>query len=645
MQFKGGPVTEVLTQVYDANTLQMLEGMEAIRKRPGMYIGNTDLMGLHHLVTEVVDNSVDEALQGHGNRIEVTIHNDLTVTVKDYARGIPVDINAQYNQSGLELVMTNLHAGGKFGGGGYKVSGGLHGIGVKAVNAVSEWMEVKVRRNGKLYRQRYERGKTVSDVEVIGKATDTGTETTWKFDRQIFTAPGLEYNFRTLANRFRDMCFLTPGLELCFVDEREGQEQEATYYFQGGIAAYVAYINRNRERVHPVIYVKKEVDEVLVEVAMQYTDSYQESIQAYANNIHQPEGGTHMTGFRTALTRSINDYAKRNNFLKEKEPTFSGDDVREGLTAIISVKVKDPQFEAQTKIKLNNTEVAGAVSSTLNDALGQWLQENPRDGKEIINKVMTASRARAAMKKARDMVIRKSALESMTLPGKLADCSERDPQKTEVYLVEGDSAGGSAKQGRDRRFQAILPLRGKILNVEKARINKILDNKEVQALISALGTGIADTYDLTNLRYSRIILLMDADVDGAHIRTLLLTFFFRYMQPLIEHGHLFIAQPPLYLLKAGKEELYVYSDDEKEAKLRDWKGRNVNVQRYKGLGEMNPEQLWSTTMNPENRVLLQVTIEDAVQADKTFDMLMGSAVPPRKRFIQTHARQVRNLDI
>jgi DNA gyrase subunit B len=642
---QGGPVTEVLEQAYDSSTLQKMEGLEAIRKRPGMYIGNTDLMGLHHLVTEVVDNSVDEALQGHGNRIEVTIHNDLTVTVKDYARGIPVDIHAQYKQSGLELVMTNLHAGGKFGGAGYKVSGGLHGIGVKAVNAVSEWMEVRVRRDGKIYRQRYERGKTVSEVEVIGKSKDTGTETTWRFDHQIFTAPGLEYNYKALSNRFRDMCFLTPGLEIYFADERVGQEQETTYYFQGGIAAFVAYINRNRDRVHPVIYVKKEVDEVLVEVAMQYTDSYQESIQAYANNIHQPEGGTHMTGFRTALTRSINDYAKRNNFLKEKEPTFSGDDVREGLTAIISVKVKDPQFEAQTKIKLNNTEVAGAVSSTLNDALGQWLQENPRDGKEIINKVMTASRARAAMKKARDMVIRKSALESMTLPGKLADCSERDPQKTEVYLVEGDSAGGSAKQGRDRRFQAILPLRGKILNVEKARINKILDNKEVQALISALGTGIADTYDLTNLRYSRIILLMDADVDGAHIRTLLLTFFFRYMQPLIEHGHLFIAQPPLYLLKVGKEEVYVYNDEQKEAKLREWKGRNVGVQRYKGLGEMNPEQLWSTTMNPENRVLLQVTIEDAVQADKTFDMLMGSAVPPRKRFIQTHARQVRNLDI
>lgn len=638
-------MTEVLVQQYDASTLQKMEGLEAIRKRPGMYIGNTDLMGLHHLVTEVVDNSVDEALQGHGNRIEVTIHNNLTVTVKDFARGIPVDIHPQYKQSGLELVMTNLHAGGKFGGAGYKVSGGLHGIGVKAVNAVSEWMEVKVRRDGKVYRQRYERGKTVSKLEVVGKATDTGTETTWKFDPTIFTAPNLEYNYKTLAHRFRDMCFLTPGLEICFMDEREGQEQEATYYFQGGIAAFVSYINRSRERIHPVIYVKKEVDDVLVEVAMQYTDSYQESIQAYANNIHQPEGGTHMTGFRTALTRSINDYAKRNNFLKEKEPTFSGDDVREGLTAIVSVKVKDPQFEAQTKIKLNNAEVAGAVSSTLNDALGQWMQENPRDAKEIINKVMTASRARAAMKKARDMVIRKSALESMTLPGKLADCSERDPQKTEVYLVEGDSAGGSAKQGRDRRFQAILPLRGKILNVEKARINKILDNKEVQALISALGTGIADNYDLSNLRYSRIILLMDADVDGAHIRTLLLTFFFRYMQPLIEHGHLFIAQPPLYLLKAGKEEVYVYSDDEKDAKLREWKGRNINVQRYKGLGEMNPEQLWSTTMNPENRVLLQVTIEDAVQADKTFDMLMGSAVPPRKRFIQTHARQVRNLDI
>ncbi len=631
---------------YDASTIQVLEGLEAVRKRPGMYIGNTDLMGLHHCVFEVVDNSVDEALQGHGNRIDVTIHTDSTVTVRDYARGIPVDMHKPSGLPALEVIMTKLHAGGKFGGGGYKVSGGLHGIGVKAVNAVSEWMEVKVRRDGKLYRQRYERGVAVTPVEVISKKLDkaiTGTETTWRFDRQIFPAEGLDYNFKTLAHRFRDMCFLTPGLQISLMDERT--DEEVTYYFQGGIAAFVAYLNRTRARVHPVIYVKREVDEVLVEVAMQYTDGYQESIHTFANNINQPEGGTHLTGFRSALTRSINDYARKAGLLKEKEASFSGDDVREGLTAIVSVKVKDPQFEAQTKIKLNNTEVKGAVESTLNEALAAWMNENPREGKEIINKVLTASRARAAMKKARDMVIRKSALESMTLPGKLADCSERDPQKSEIYLVEGDSAGGSAKSGRDRRFQAILPLRGKILNVEKARINKILDNREVQALISALGCGIGDTFDLAHLRYSRTIIMCDADVDGAHIRTLLLTFFFRYMQPLIEHGHLFIAQPPLYLVKAGNDETYVYNEEEKDARVRQLAGKNVNVQRYKGLGEMNPEQLWQTTMNPENRTLLQVTIEDAVQADKTFDMLMGSAVPPRKRFIQTHARQVRNLDI
>lgn len=637
----------MVIETYNASTIQVLEGLEAVRKRPGMYIGNTDVMGLHHCVFEVVDNSVDEALQGHGNQIDVVIHKDRTVTVRDYARGIPVGIHQQTGLPALEVIMTKLHAGAKFGGeGGYKVSGGLHGIGVKAVNAVSEWMEVKVRRHGKIYRQRYERGITASPVKVIGEAenSETGTETTWRFDPQIFQAEGLDYNFKTLTNRFRDMCFLTPGLQITIVDERK-EGLEMSYYFQGGIAAFVTYLNRNRERIHPVIYAKRQADEVLVEVAMQYTNSYQQSVHTFANNINQPEGGTHLTGFRSALTRTINDYARKNNLLKDKENNFSGDDVREGLTAIVSVKVQDPQFEAQTKIKLNNPEVKGAVESTLNDILSAWLEENPRDGKRIINKVLTASRARAAMKKARDMVIRKSALESLTLPGKLADCSERDSSKTEVYIVEGDSAGGSAKQGRDRRFQAILPLRGKIINVEKARLNKILDNREIQALISALGTGIGDTFDLSNLRYARTIIMCDADVDGAHIRTLLLTFFFRYMLPLIENGNLYIAQPPLYQLKAGREKLYVYSEEQKEAKLRAWKDKKVTIQRYKGLGEMNPEQLWETTMNPDNRILLQVRIDDIRQADKTFDMLMGSAVPPRKRFIQTHARQVRNLDI
>ncbi|MGH2543584.1 MAG: ATP-binding protein, partial [Ardenticatenaceae bacterium] len=450
---------------YDASTIQVLEGLEAIRKRPGMYIGNTDAMGLHQIVFEVVANSVDEALQGHGNRIDVTIHKNSTVTVQDYARGIPVDIHKPSSLPALEVIMTKMHAGGKFGGGGYKVSGGLHGIGVKAVNAVSEWMEVKVRKGGKLHRQRYERGVPVTPVEVIGKVAkgDTGTETTWRFDRKIFQAEGLDYNFKVLTHHFRDMCFLTPGLQITLVDERE-PGLEATYYFQGGIAAFVAYLNRNRHRVHPVIYVNREVDAVLVEVAMQYTDGFQESIHTFANNINQPEGGTHLTGFRSALTRTINDYARKANILKEKEGNFSGEDVREGLTAIVSVKVKDPQFEAQTKIKLNNPEVKGAVESTVNEALAAWMEENPREAKEIINKVLTASRARAAMKKARDIVIRKSALESLTLPGKLADCSDRDPERTELFLVEGDSAGGSAKGARDRRFQAILPLRGKILN-------------------------------------------------------------------------------------------------------------------------------------------------------------------------------------
>ena len=637
---------QVKIETYDASTIEVLQGLEPVRKRPGMYIGNTDVMGLHHCVFEVVDNSVDEALQGHGNRIDVTIHENNSMTVRDYARGIPVDTHKPTGLPALEVIMTKLHAGGKFGGAGYKVSGGLHGIGVKAVNAVSEWMEVKVRRNGKLYRQRYERGSAVTTVDVIGRVPleDTGTETTWVFDREIFTAEGLTYKFKTLANRFRDMCFLTPGLQISLVDERE-EGLEATYYFEGGIGSFVSYLNRTRSRIHPVIYAKREVDEVLVEVAIQYTDSYQQSVHTFTNNINQPEGGTHLTGFRAALTRTINDYARKNGLIKEKENNFSGDDVREGLTAIVSVKVKDPQFEAQTKIKLNNPEVKGAVESTVNDIFSTWLEENPRDAKKIINKVLTASRARDAMKKARDMVIRKSALESLTLPGKLADCSERNPNKTELYIVEGDSAGGSAKQGRDRRFQAILPLRGKIINVEKARINKILDNKEIQALISALGIGIGDTFALSNLRYNRVIIMTDADVDGAHIRTLLLTFFFRYMQPLVESGHLYIAQPPLYLLKAGKETVYVYNEAEKEARLRAWKDKKVNIQRYKGLGEMNPDQLWNTTMDPTHRTLLQVMIEDVVQTDKTFDMLMGSAVPPRKRFIQTHARQVRNLDI
>ncbi len=632
------------TQGYDASKIAVLKGLEAVRRRPGMYIGNTGQLGLHHCVFEVVDNSVDEALAGFCDTIVVHIDKESVVTVTDNGRGIPVDIHPTEGRPALEVVMTTLHAGGKFGTGGYKVSGGLHGIGVSAVNAVSAWLEAIVKRDGKVYRQRYERGVPVTPVEVIGECdpTDTGTTVRWLRDPEIFDA-NADYKFSVLAQRLREMAFLTPGLKITILDERE--DQEATYYFEGGIVSFVRYMNRDRKVLHEPIYANKEVDDMVVEVALQYTDSYTESVFSFANNINTVEGGTHLTGFRSALTRTINDYARKQGILKDKDANFSGEDVREGLTAIISVKLRDPQFEAQTKIKLNNPEVKGAVESVTNETLSQWLDEHPREAKAILNKILTSARAREAARKAREMVVRKSALESLTLPGKLADCSERDPSKTELYIVEGDSAGGSAKQARDRRYQAILPLRGKILNVEKARLNRVLDNKEVQALISALGCGIGEDFDISNLRYGRIILMADADVDGAHIRTLLLTFFFRYMPQLIEEGHLYIAQPPLYLIQAGRETFYAYSEEEKEKILEKLDGQKVTIQRYKGLGEMNPEQLWETTMNPENRILLQVAIEDAVQADKTFSMLMGSAVPPRRRFIQTHAREVRNLDI
>nr|WP_290667512.1 DNA topoisomerase (ATP-hydrolyzing) subunit B [Ardenticatena sp.] len=632
------------TQGYDASKIAVLKGLEAVRRRPGMYIGNTGQLGLHHCVFEVVDNSVDEALAGFCDTIVVHIDKESVVTVTDNGRGIPVDIHPTEGRPALEVVMTTLHAGGKFGTGGYKVSGGLHGIGVSAVNAVSAWLEAIVKRDGKVYRQRYERGVPVTPVEVIGECdpNDTGTTVRWLRDPEIFDA-NADYKFSVLAQRLREMAFLTPGLKITILDERE--DQEATYYFEGGIVSFVRYMNRDRKVLHEPIYANKEVDDMVVEVALQYTDSYTESVFSFANNINTVEGGTHLTGFRSALTRTINDYARKQGILKDKDANFSGEDVREGLTAIISVKLRDPQFEAQTKIKLNNPEVKGAVESVTNETLSQWLDEHPREAKAILNKILTSARAREAARKAREMVVRKSALESLTLPGKLADCSERDPSKTELYIVEGDSAGGSAKQARDRRYQAILPLRGKILNVEKARLNRVLDNKEVQALISALGCGIGEDFDISNLRYGRIILMADADVDGAHIRTLLLTFFFRYMPQLIEEGHLYIAQPPLYLIQAGRETFYAYSEEEKEEILEKLDGQKVTIQRYKGLGEMNPEQLWETTMNPENRILLQVAIEDAVQADKTFSMLMGSAVPPRRRFIQTHAREVRNLDI
>jgi len=631
------------TSEYKASDIQVLEGLEAVRRRPGMYVGSTDIRGLHHLVYEVVDNSIDEAMAGECDHIEVTINADLSVTVIDNGRGIPVGIQPDVQKSALEVVHTVLHAGGKFGSGSYKVASGLHGVGVSAVNALSEFLEVEVRREGKIHHQRYEKGKPVTPVEVIGKSKETGTKTIFLADVTIFKK--IDFKYQTLAQRFREMAFLTKGLTIHFVDMRNGGRDEMTFYFEGGVISFVRYLNRNRNVLHPPFHVEKQMDDTMVEVAAQYTDGYSESIYAFANNINTVDGGTHMTGFRSAMTRCLNDYARKSGLLKDADPNFSGDDVREGLTAIISVKMTDPQFESQTKAKLGNAEVVGQVTSVVGEAFSAWLAENTREAKTIIEKALTASRARAAARQARDLVIRKSALESMSLPGKLADCSQRDPTQTELYIVEGDSAGGSAKQGRDRRFQAILPLRGKILNVEKSRLNRILGSKEIRALITALGTGIGQQFNTENLRYGRVIIMTDADVDGAHITTLLLTFFFRYMQPLIESGHLFIAQPPLYRIQSGKKHHYVYSEDEKDKILKRLKSSNIGIQRYKGLGEMNPTQLWETTMNPENRTILQVTVEDAASADRTFDMLMGPRVPPRRRFIQTHATEVQNLDV
>jgi DNA gyrase subunit B len=631
---------------YDAKDIQVLEGLEAVRRRPGMYVGGTDIKALHHLIYEVVDNSIDEALAGECDCIQVTINEDESVTVEDNGRGIPVDIHQEKKVSALEVVMTTLHAGGKFGGGSYKVSGGLHGVGSSAVNALSEWCEVRVYRDGKIYFQRYEEGIPQERVVVIGKAqkSQTGTVTTFRYDPKIFT-DDVTYKFDTLSQRFREMAFVTRAVTIKLIDKRD--DKEITFYFEGGISSFVKYLNRNRDSLHDVLYLEKEIDNIGIEAAIQYTDSYSESVYAFANTINTIDGGTHLTGLRMALTRSINDYARKNNLLKDSDPNFSGDDTREGLTAIVSIKHPDPQFESQTKVKLMNPEVQTYVQQVLSEGISSFLEQNSSTARKIIQKCLTSARARAAARKARDLVIRKSALESLTLPGKLADCSERDPERTELYIVEGDSAGGSAKQGRDRHFQAILPLRGKILNTERARLDKILNNREVKALISALGTGIGDGFNIDGLRYGRIVIMTDADVDGAHIRTLLLTFFFRYMQPLIEEGHLFIAQPPLYLISHGREKEYVYTEAEREKLIKEItsNGGKYSLQRYKGLGEMNPEQLWDTTMNPDNRTLLRVNIEDAAEADRTFDMLMGSKVPPRRRFIQTHAKEVRNLDV
>ncbi len=634
---------------YDVSSIQALEGIEHVRKRPGMYVGGTDIKALHHLVYEVVDNAIDEALAGFCTAINITIHADSSVTIEDNGRGIPVGPHpTKKDPSGkpmetVDVVMTVIGAGGKFGGGGYKVSGGLHGVGVSAVNALSEWMVTEIKLNGKHWRQEYKRGVPQGKIKQIGKVEkeETGTKQTFKFDKQIFTED-IDYRFDTLVQRFREMAFVTRGVTIRFTDERA--DREMTFYFEGGITSFVRYLNRNRENLHSVVHVEKEIEDVGIEAAIQYTDAYTESVYSFANTINTIDGGTHLTGLRSSLTRVINDYARKSGLLKDSDPNFSGDDTREGLTAIVSVKHPNPQFESQTKVKLMNPEVQTYVTQVVGEAFSTFLEENPQAAKAIIAKCLTSARARDAARKARDLVIRKSALESLTLPGKLADCSERDSSKTELYIVEGDSAGGSAKQGRDRHFQAILPLRGKILNTERARLDKILGNNEVKALISALGTGIGDNFDIEGLRYGRVIIMTDADVDGSHIRTLLLTFFFRYMPKLIEDGHLYIAQPPLYRIAHKNNVKYVYSDKEKDKMMKEL-GEKANLQRYKGLGEMNPDQLWDTTMNPANRTLLLVTVDDAAEADRTFDMLMGDAVDPRKKFIQTHAKSVRNLDI
>jgi len=611
-------------------------------------------------VTEVVDNAIDEAMQGRCDTIKITIHKDESISVEDNGAGIPIDIQKQTGMPAVTVVMTKLHAGGKFGGGGYKVSGGLHGVGVSAVNALSSWMETKVKRNGNIYRQRFERGVPVSDVDIIGKVdkkdpNQTGTIQTFMRDDTIFEV--IEYSWSTMVNHFREIAFLTRGIAIQFIDERPDEPREMNFYFEGGVSSFVRYLNKNRKVAHMPVYINTEVEGTQVEVAIQYTDGFSESIFAYANTIHTPDGGTHLTGLRTAVTRQINDYARKNNMLdkeKGKEINFTGDDTRQGMTAIVSVKVVEPQFEGQNKLKLLNNEVRYHVETAVSEEMNKWMGENPRDAKQIIEKARMSFRAREAAKKARDLVIRKSALESMTLPGKLADCSSRNPAECELYIVEGDSAGGTAKQGRDRRFQAILPLRGKILNIEKTSLDKALANKEVQALITALGTGIGESFDLKGLRYHRIILMTDADVDGSHIRTLLLTFFFRHMEGLLAGGHLYIAQPPLYRVTVTEEENgknkrrsdYVYDDTSLNSMRQKLGDDKVRIdQRYKGLGEMNDEQLWDTTMNPENRTILQVEIEDAAESDRTFDMLMGSEVPPRRRFIQTHAAEVRNLDV
>jgi len=626
---------------YDAQDITVLEGLEAVRKRPGMYVGSTGPRGLHHLVYEIVDNSIDEALAGFCNRIEVTLHSDDSASVADNGRGIPVDMMKDQGKPALEVVITKLHAGGKFGGGGYKVSGGLHGVGLSVVNALSERLHVTVMRHGKQHDQDYRRGIPVANLKVSGKADTTGTFIQFWPDPEIFEELGFHWDI--VSHRLRELAFLNKGLTIVLRDERI--DLDYTFYFEGGISAFVKYLNRDKGWVNlRPLHAEREIDGNTVEVALQYNQSFTENVLAFANNINTVEGGSHVTGFRAALTSVLNKYARKAGLVRDQDPNLTGDDVREGLTAVISVKVREPQFEGQTKTKLGNSEVRGQVETVFSEAFTQYLEENPPDARRIIEKCLVAARARDAAKRARELVQRKSLLESATLPGKLADCSERDPSLCEIYLVEGDSAGGSAKGARDRRFQAILPLRGKILNVEKAREDKILTSEQIRNLITALGTGIGEKFEFSKLRYHRIMIMTDADVDGSHIRTLLLTFFFRYMPQVIDGKYLYIAQPPLYKISRGKEVSYAYTDEQKNRKLAQMTGK-PEVARYKGLGEMNPEQLWETTMNPANRMLMRVEVEDAVEADKIFDVLMGTDVDPRKHFIQTHAKTVRNLDI
>jgi DNA gyrase subunit B len=664
---------------YGAKQITVLEGLEPVRKRPGMYIGSTGPEGLHHLIWEVVDNSFDEAMAGHCDTITVTLNADGSVSVEDNGRGIPVDLHPQFKVSALELVMTKLHAGGKFGDGGYKVSGGLHGVGVSVVNALSIWTKAEVFHDGKVWVQEYKTGKPVAKVKSVGPTRKRGTKISFLPDPTIFTVT-TTFDWKYIIDHLRQQAYLTAGIRLTIRDERKRPHQEYGFYFEGGVSSYVRHLNHNKEPKHEnVFYVKKSAEDVETEVGLQYTDEYKETVFAFANNIYNMEGGTHVAGFRTTLTRVLNAYARSKSFLKDKDDNLSGEDVREGLTAVISVKLKDPQFEGQTKAKLGNTEAQTAVSTVFGEAFAAYLEEHPRDASAILEKCVLASRARAAARAARETVLRKGALEGLTLPGKLSDCSSRDPSQTELYIVEGDSAGGSAKQGRNRDFQAILPLRGKILNVERARLDKMLQNNELRSLVIAMGTNIGEQFDVKSLRYDRIIIMTDADVDGAHIRTLLLTLFYRYFPEIITAGHLYIAQPPLFRVAKGKDVRYAYTEDERDRLVAEFQKSSkakeqqlaakaskkeeteptadangeeevktvagAGIQRYKGLGEMNPDQLWETTMNPETRLMLRVTIDDAAKADETFDILMGGEVEPRKRFIQTHAKTVKNLDI